>query len=128
MARASRARPLLSPASGRASRFGHRRPAGFDLYRLPPTLLQAGWLRERLTGLDAALDLTVGRASLGDLWAEGLYLRASLEQGLLRVPQLNVRDLAEAQLSLAGSGDLPVESFQLAGQAESAVPLASCAP
>ena len=93
-----------------------------DLYRPPPTLFQAGWLRERLTGIDAALDLTVGRASLGDLWAEGLYLRASLEQGLLRVPQLNVRDLAEAQLSLSGSGDLPVESFQLTGQAVIARP------
>ena len=93
-----------------------------DLYRPPPTLFQAGWLRERLTGVDAALDLTVGRSSLGELWAEGLYLRASLEQGLLRVPQLNVRDLAEAQLSLSGSGDLPVESFQLTGQAVIARP------
>jgi hypothetical protein len=78
--------------------------------------------RDRLTAVDATVDLSVGRATLGELRGEGLYLRALLERGLLRLTELSVRDLAEAKLRLAGSGDLPVASFELAGELESARP------
>jgi hypothetical protein len=79
-------------------------------------------LRDRLTALDATVDLSVARATLGELRGEGLYLRALLERGLLRLDELSVRDLAEARLRIAGTGDLPVASFELAGELESARP------
>lgn len=92
------------------------------LYCPDPAVLDPAGLRDRLTTFDATLDLTAGHASMGELWAQGLYLRLSLEQGLLRLAQLSVRDLAEAQLSLSGTADLLVESFQLAGQVETSRP------
>lgn len=87
-----------------------------------PGSVDGGRLRERLTALDAAVDLAIERVSLGELRGEDLYLRASLDQGLLRLGELRVRDLAEARLRLSGSGDLPVASFQLEGEIETARP------
>ena len=92
------------------------------LYRPRAGALGGGWLRDRLLGFDAAVDLSADRISLGPVRAGGAYLRASLEQGLVRLAELSVRDLGEARLRLSGTGDLPVESFQLAGELEAERP------
>ena len=92
------------------------------LYRPRAGALGGGWLRDRLLGFDAAVDLSADRISLGPVRAGGAYLRASLEQGLVRLAEPSVRDLGEARLRLSGTGDLPVESFQLAGELEAERP------
>lgn len=79
-------------------------------------------LRDLLTAVDATVDMSVARANLGGLRGEGLYLRALLERGLLRLDELSVRDLAESRLRLAGTADLPVASFELSGELEATRP------